>query len=73
MALVLMLALVGGGTLGVTGAFGREFLQNLVRSPRQLETELGVKTVGSVPNVLGSPVMAAQLKKGLRRLRLCHS
>jgi succinoglycan biosynthesis transport protein ExoP len=51
LALVLMLALVGGGTLGVTGAFGREFLQNLVRSPRRLETELGVKAISAVPNV----------------------
>jgi uncharacterized protein involved in exopolysaccharide biosynthesis/Mrp family chromosome partitioning ATPase len=50
-ALVLMLAFVGGGTLGAAGAFGREFLQNLVRSPRQLKAELGVKTLCAVPNV----------------------
>jgi uncharacterized protein involved in exopolysaccharide biosynthesis/Mrp family chromosome partitioning ATPase len=50
-ALVLMLALVGGGTLGAAGAFGREFLQGLVRSARQIKTELGVKTLCAVPNV----------------------
>jgi uncharacterized protein involved in exopolysaccharide biosynthesis/Mrp family chromosome partitioning ATPase len=51
MALVLMLALVGGGTLGVTGAFGREFLQGCVRSTRQLQAELGVRTLCTVPSV----------------------
>jgi succinoglycan biosynthesis transport protein ExoP len=50
-SLILLLALVAGGTLGLIGAFAREYFERLVRTPRQLERELGVRVLGLLPTV----------------------
>ncbi|WP_072395362.1 polysaccharide biosynthesis tyrosine autokinase [Hyphomicrobium sp. CS1GBMeth3] len=52
--LILALALVAGGTLGMVGAFAREYGERLVRSPRQLERELRVRVLGAIPRVVRS-------------------
>lgn len=49
--LILLLAAVAGGALGLVVAFLREHMQRLVRTPRQLERELGVRVVGFLPSV----------------------
>jgi polysaccharide biosynthesis transport protein len=49
--LVVLLALFAGGTLGLIGAFWCEFVERLVRTPRQLERELGVRSLGLLPRV----------------------
>lgn len=50
-ALILVLAVVAGGTLGLAGAFAREYGERLVRAPRQLERELRVRVLGAIPRV----------------------
>jgi capsular exopolysaccharide synthesis family protein len=50
-SLILLLAVVAGGTLGVIAAFAREYEQRLVRAPRQLERELRVRVLGAIPTV----------------------
>ncbi|MCC7251274.1 polysaccharide biosynthesis tyrosine autokinase [Hyphomicrobium sp.] len=50
-ALILVLAVVAGGTLGLIGAFAREYGERLVRSPRQLERELRVRVLGTLPKI----------------------
>lgn len=49
--LILLLAIVAGGTLGMVGAFAREYTERLVRSPRQLERELRVRVLGAIPRI----------------------
>jgi succinoglycan biosynthesis transport protein ExoP len=49
--LILVLAIVAGGTLGLIAAFAREFAERLVRSPRQLEQELRVRVLGTIPRI----------------------
>ena len=49
--LILLLAIVAGGTLGLIGAFAREYVERLVRSPRQIERELRVRVLGTIPRV----------------------
>jgi succinoglycan biosynthesis transport protein ExoP len=48
-ALILALAVIAGGTLGLVGAFAREYGDRLVRSPRQLERALRVRVLGAIP------------------------
>lgn len=49
--LILLLAVVAGGTLGLVGAFAREYVDRLIRSPRQIERDLRVRVVGTIPRV----------------------
>ena len=49
--LILLLAAVAGGTLGLIGAFAREYVDRLVRSPRQIARELRVRVIGTIPKV----------------------
>ena len=49
--LILLLAAVAGASLGLVAAFTREQLERLVRTPRQLERELGVRVIGFLPSV----------------------
>lgn len=49
--LILLLALCAGGTVGGIAAFAREALQRPIRTPRQLESELGLRVLGVVPSV----------------------
>jgi polysaccharide biosynthesis transport protein len=49
--LILLLAAVAGASLGLVAAFTREQLERLVRTPRQLERELGVRVIGFLPTV----------------------
>lgn len=53
--LILLLAVVAGGTLGLVGAFAREFVDRLVRSPRQIARELRARVVGTIPKVKRRP------------------
>lgn len=50
-SLILLLAVCAGGTVGVIAAFTREALQRPIRTPRQLESELGLRVLGVVPSV----------------------
>lgn len=50
-SLILLLAAVAGAALGLVAAFTREQLERLVRTPRQLERELGVRVIGFLPSV----------------------
>ncbi len=50
-SLILLLAVVAGASLGLVAAFTREQLERLVRTPRQLEHELGVRVIGFLPSV----------------------
>jgi len=49
--LVLLLAVLSGGALGLTTAVAREHLERLVRTPAQLAVELGIRSLGVVPVV----------------------
>ncbi len=49
--LILLLALVAGGTLGLIAAFAREYMDRLVRSPRQVAREFRVRVIGTIPKV----------------------
>lgn len=48
-ALVLLLAVFAGGTVGVGGALGREYFDRTVRRPQQVERDLGLRWLGSLP------------------------
>ena len=50
-SLILLLAVVAGGTLGLIAAFAREFVERLVRSPRHLERQLRVRVIGTIPKI----------------------
>ncbi|MFA5951578.1 MAG: Wzz/FepE/Etk N-terminal domain-containing protein [Hyphomicrobium sp.] len=64
---ILFLSAVMGAGLGVALAFAREFLADPVRSPEQVEQELGLACVGSVPNM---PRVRSMLRWPGRPLRL---
>jgi capsular exopolysaccharide synthesis family protein len=59
-SLILFLALCAGGTIGVIAAFAREALQRPIRGPRQLESELGLRVLGVVPNVPRRPSLLSR-------------
>jgi succinoglycan biosynthesis transport protein ExoP len=46
--LIFLLALFGGGVLGIGSAIGREHFDRTVRRPEQIERELGVRPLGAV-------------------------
>ncbi len=48
---VLLLAFIGGGVLGIGGAFVKEAMERRVRSRSQLQRELGLRTFLCVPRV----------------------
>lgn len=48
---VLLLALIGGGVLGIGGAFVKESMERRVRSRSQIQRELGLRTFLCVPRV----------------------
>lgn len=48
-SLILAVALFTGGMLGVAGALAREYFDRSLRSPEQIEQELGVKCLGFLP------------------------
>lgn len=52
-SVTLMLGLLAGGALGVVGAFGREHFDRVVRRPRQLERETGLRALGLLPDGKG--------------------
>lgn len=56
--LILLLAIVAGGALGLIGAFAREYVERLVRSPRQIERELRVRVLGTIPRVKRRTLLA---------------
>ncbi len=58
----LSLAVVLGLLLGVTGAFGREHLDDRLRSPDDARLALGLRLLGSIPQMpsVVSPTVAAQ-------------
>lgn len=55
--LIILLAVVAGGTLGLFGAFAREYVNRLVRSPRQIERELRARVIATIPRVKHRPVL----------------
>jgi polysaccharide biosynthesis transport protein len=55
--LILLLAMVAGGTLGLVAAFAREYVDRLVRSPRQIERELRARVLGTIPRVQRRPIL----------------
>ena len=48
---VLLLALMGGGVLGIVGAFAREAMERRIRSRSQIQRELGLRAFHCVPRV----------------------
>jgi Mrp family chromosome partitioning ATPase len=50
-SLVLLLALIGGGVLGVSGAFAKEAMEGRVRSRSQMRRDLGMRAFLCVPRV----------------------
>lgn len=50
-SLIVVLAFVAGGALGIVGAFAREYAERVVRAPRQLERELRVRVLGAIPRI----------------------
>jgi capsular exopolysaccharide synthesis family protein len=56
--LILLLAVVAGGTLGLIGAFAREYVDRLVRSPRQIQRELRARVIGTIPKVKRRPILS---------------
>jgi uncharacterized protein involved in exopolysaccharide biosynthesis/Mrp family chromosome partitioning ATPase len=48
---VLLLALLGGGVLGIGGAFAKEAMERRVRSRSQIQRELGLRAFLCVPRV----------------------
>ena len=61
----LILALAGllGGGLGVVLAFGVDFLDRRIKSPRQAETITGLPTLGAVP-LVGTRELARRANRG---------
>lgn len=49
---IFILALLAGSLLGSIGAFAREFQDRVARRPEQLERELGVRVLGSLPRLV---------------------
>lgn len=49
--LILLLALVTGGGLGVAAAFGRDHFDRRIRGREQIEHDLGIRVLGAVPRV----------------------
>lgn len=58
--LALVGGLVGGLCLGFGVAFGREMLSDVLRTPGEVEDELGVKCLGVLPDI-GQPTTAGAL------------
>ncbi|WP_298241348.1 Wzz/FepE/Etk N-terminal domain-containing protein [uncultured Bradyrhizobium sp.] len=58
--LALVGGLVGGLCLGFGVAFGREMLSDVLRTPGEVEDELGVKCLGVLPDI-GSPTTTGAL------------
>jgi uncharacterized protein involved in exopolysaccharide biosynthesis/Mrp family chromosome partitioning ATPase len=46
--LIVLLAAVAGGLVGVGSAFAREYFDRTVRRPKQLEQDLGIRSLGAV-------------------------
>ncbi len=65
----LILALAGllGGGLGVVLAFGADFLDRRIKSPRQAETVTGLPTLGAVP-LIGTRELARRANRGREAL-----
>jgi len=76
---VLLLALIGGGVLGVGGAFAKETMERRVRSRSQLQRELGLRALHCVPWVRRRlftrgneplPLLAGASEKAIRHIKL---
>lgn len=76
---VLLLALVGGGVLGIGGAFAKEAMERRVRSRSQLQRELGLRALLCVPWVRRRlfarsseplPLLAGESEKAVRHVKL---
>lgn len=59
--LALVGGLVGGLCLGFGVAFGRELLSDVLRTPGEVEDELGVKCLGVLPDIRASATTGALL------------
>jgi hypothetical protein len=76
---VLLLSLIGGGVLGIGGAFAKEAMERRVRSRSQLQRELGLRTLLCVPWVRRRlfarsgeplPLLAGASEKAVRHVKL---
>jgi succinoglycan biosynthesis transport protein ExoP len=69
--LILFLSMLTGCGVGIASAFAREHLDRTIRSPRQLEQELGIRYLGALPLVLGRHFITHKRELlSLRPLRL---
>ncbi|MBJ7401807.1 MAG: AAA family ATPase [Bradyrhizobium sp.] len=79
--LALVGGLVGGLCLGFGVAFARELLHDVLRTPAEVEDELGVKCLGILPDIgarakgrawLGSPAKSKSSTSGVSRYVIDH-
>ena len=79
--LALVGGLVGGLCLGFGAAFARELLHDVLRTPAEVEDELGVKCLGILPDIgakakgrawLGSPAKSKSSASGVSRYVIDH-
>jgi capsular exopolysaccharide synthesis family protein len=56
--LILLLASVAGGALGLAGAFAREYVDRPVRSARHVERTLRVRVIGTIPWIKRYPILS---------------
>jgi succinoglycan biosynthesis transport protein ExoP len=61
-SLVLLLSAVGGGLIGAVFAVRREYTARPIRSPEQIEREVGVPALGVIPLVTGRQLHPAPSK-----------
>lgn len=64
--LALVGGLVGGLCLGFGAAFARELLSDVLRTPSEVEDELGVKCLGVLPDIRPATTTAALLSTSAR-------
>lgn len=76
---VLLLAFIGGGVLGIGGAFAKEAMERRVRSRSQLQRELGLRAFLCVPwvrrRIFGRgggplPLLEGPSEKAIRHIKL---
>lgn len=67
----LMLGCFFGFLLGMGIAFGREYLENAIRSEEEIE-ELGLKVIGRIPMVKHDKIRSSRREKDMELLRAKH-